>query len=349
MWGGMLRKMGVTLPVVRDDDGWIVNGIGRLEAAARKGDATIPVVEIGRCKAKLARIMLNLLSMDYVFKGANADALRYGAFRRTRQRRKALGTGFTFPVFRGRNRDFDLTNPAHLQRWRQTCGDTVLDFGAGHEDEAAMLRTAGIKVTTFEPYPGLQGLPQRKAGRASAMAFLADVRKGTTFTAVFLSSVLNSVPFPADREHVIRICAALCGADTRLFAAARGTHCPNWRSLSSAEILSAKGGHCRQFRLSQETGTAIGELSTTPKIQKFYSPQEFEALFSQFFAVVDVGSKASSVTAACRGPLPIRPRELVASLRFEFNLPYPDGTRMELAQLALRTFSKRLGIDLEAV
>lgn len=346
--GTMLRKMGVTLPVVKDETGQIVNGIGRLEAAARKGDTTIPVVKIEQVKARFARAMLNLLSMDFTFQGSNADALRCGAFRRSRQRRKALGTGFVFPVFRRRNRDFDLTNPSHRDRWRQTCGNNVVDFGAGHEDEAAMLRAVGIRVTTFEPYPALRGLPQRKAGGASALRFLQEVRKGTAFTAVFLSSVLNSVPFPEDRQHVVRICAALCGPDTRLFAAARGTHCPNWRSLENGEILSRKGGEIRQFKLAQEPGIAIGDLSTVPKVQKFHSPQEFKALFARFFAVVDVGRKATSVTAACRGPLPIRPSELAASLRFEFNLPYPDGSRMALTRQALEAFSLRLGVDLEA-
>jgi hypothetical protein len=62
-----------------------------------------------------------------------------------------------------------------------------------------------------------------------------------------------------------------------------------------------------------------------------------------------VGKKETSVTAVCRGPLPIRPADLAESIRFEFNLPYPGGRRLGLVRQALQAFSLRLGVDLEAV
>lgn len=40
----------------------------------------------------------------------------------------------------------------HRAKWLHVCGDSVLDFGSGHGDEARMLREAGIDVTAFEPY-----------------------------------------------------------------------------------------------------------------------------------------------------------------------------------------------------
>ena len=55
------------------------------------------------------------------------------------------------------------------------------------------------------------------------------------------------------------------------------------------------------------------------------------------------------VTVLCRKPLTWHPRELAESLRFEFDLPYPDGRRMGLVSLALKSFSQRLGLDLEDV
>ena len=55
------------------------------------------------------------------------------------------------------------------------------------------------------------------------------------------------------------------------------------------------------------------------------------------------------VTVLCRKPLAWHPRELAESLRFEFDLPYPDGRRMGLVSLALKSFSQRLGLDLEDV
>lgn len=347
--GSMLRNFGVHMPIVIDPSGKVVNGIGRLESAARKGQATIRAITVSDEQAELARHMLNLLSMDFTFTGDNADRLRYGSFRRPRLRRKTFGTAFVLPVFKSRrNADLDLANPEHRTKWVQACGKSILDFGCGHGDEARMLTQHGIQVTSFEPFPLKNNMPDRTAARLSALAFLQAVRAGTVFSSVFLSSVLNSVPFPEDRRHVLRLCAALCSRETVLYAAARGTHCPNWKMQERGELLSSKGGTARNFKLAHEYGVTIGDLGTVPKLQKFYSREEFARIFEEFFSVVQIGKKSTSVTAICKNPLPIRPADIAASIRFEFNLPYPDGKRMGLTRQALQAFSLRLGMNLEA-
>lgn len=348
--GRMLARMHVNLPIVVTEDGTVVNGIGRLEAAARKGKQHIHAVTLEPHKAALARAMLNLLSMNFCFTGENADFLRYGAYRRSWLRRSYLGTAFVLPVFKSRrNADFDLNNPVHLSRWQATCGNTVLDFGSGHGDEAAMLRKAGVDVTTFEPYPAKNNKVSREAGRHSALEFLAAVRRKKSFSTVFISSVLNSVPFPEDREHVVRICAALCGPQTVLIAAARSKYGSNWKNLTTGTALSHRGGRDCTFKLASEDGAVIGDISNSPKIQKFFSCEEFNALFSRYFSVVTIGKKSSGVTAMCKGTRPVSPQKLAASLRFEFNLPYPCGKRMGLVKQALEAFSARLGFDLGAI
>lgn len=345
--GRMLARMHVDLPIVVTEDGAVINGIGRLEAAARKGKQHIYVVPLEKHKAALARAMLNLLSMDFCFTGENADFLRYGAFRRSWLKRTYLGTAFVLPVFKSRrNADFDLKNPDHLRRWQAVCGNTVLDFGSGQGDEAAMLRRAGVDVTTFEPYPAKSDTVSREAGRRSALDFLAAVRSKKPFTAVFISSVLNSVPFPEDREHVVRICAALCTPQTVLFAAARGKYGSNWQTLTTGSALSHRGARECTFKLASEDGAVIGDISNSPKIQKFFSIEEFNALFSRYFSIVEMGHKSSGVTATCKAVRPVSPQELRESLLFEFNLPYPCGKRMGLVQQALEAFSMRLGFDL---
>lgn len=346
--GVMLRNFGVHMPIVLDPDGLVINGIGRLEAAARKGQSTIRAVTVSHEQAALARHMLNLLSMDFTFTGENADMLRYGAFRRERQRRKVLGTGFVFPVFQSRrNADFDMDNPDHYDKWTRACGIQVLDFGCGHGDEAKMLRTHGVDVTTFEPFPFSGGRPCREKARKSALEFLHTVRNGKQFSSVFLSSVLNSVPFHDDRRHIVRLCSALCSRETVLYAAARGTHCPHWKMQERGELLSSTGV-ARTFKLPHEQGVTIGDLNSSPKLQKYYTVDEFHGLFSEVFSTVQVGKKSTSVTAICKDPLPIRPADIAASIRFEFNLPYPDGKRMGLTRQALQAFSLRLGMNLEA-
>lgn len=344
--GRMLARLHVNLPIVATPGGDVINGIGRLEAAARKGRKEIAVVMLDEGRAELAAAMLNLLSMDFRFTGENADFLRYGAFRRAWLRRTYLGTAFVLPVYRHKRLSDVRLDAKFLARWKAACGESVLDFGCGQGDEARMLRQAGIRVTEFEPYPAVSNTVSREKGRASALGFLSAVRAGTQFSAIFVSSVLNSVPFPEDREHILRIVAALCGPETLVCATARGTKSSAWGWVTEGESLSERASRGCNFPLGMEKGVMLGDLAASPKVQKFYEVAEFRDLFARHFGSVETGQTDGMVTARCRKPLLFQPRDLTASLRFEFNLPYPDGKRMELVKQALDAFSVRLGLPL---
>ncbi len=346
--GRTLARLGVRLPIVLTGDDAVVNGIGRLEAAARKGRETIEAITVSPVKAEFARAMLNLLSMDFHFEGDNADMLRYGAFRRSRMRRRTLGTAYVIPVFRSRrNADFDIADPEHRAKWLHVCGDSVLDFGSGHGDEARMLREAGIDVTAFEPYEndGHERISFDR-GKRSAEGFIHAVRSGKRFTSLFLSSVLNSVPFVSDREHIVCICAALCDGDSTLYASARSTKGANWQCHTRGPSLNEHGMCEGTFRVAWERGVTIGDLGVAPKVQKYYDRAEFRELFLQFFGEVEICPKSTSIAAICRKPRPVNPERLAAALRFEFDLPYPGGRRLGMAEEALAAFSTRLGVSL---
>ena len=212
--------------------------------------------------------------------------------------------------------------------------------------EKDLMRQAGITVTEFEPYPVRENVVNREAGRASAMAFLSAVRAGRQFSAIFISSVLNSVPFPADREHILRIVAALCGPDTLVCAAARSVKSSSWKWLATGEAMSERGSRVCYFPLGMEKGLSLGDLATAPKAQKFFELEEFRELFARHFGSVDAHDCNGMATVLCRKPLALHPRDLAESLRFEFNLPYPEGKRMGLHALALEAFSRRLKLPL---
>ncbi|WP_419008591.1 ParB N-terminal domain-containing protein [Desulfovibrio sp.] len=347
--GRMLARLHVHLPIVATPDGTVINGVGRLEAAARKGWKEIAVVTLDEGRAELARAMLNLLSMDFRFTGDNADFLRYGAFRRKWLRRTYLGRAFVLPVYRHKRLSDVRLDEKFMAKWKAACGESVLDFGSGQGDEARMLRDAGIRVTEFEPYPADENTVNREKGRASAMGFLSAVRAGTPFSAIFVSSVLNSVPFPEDREHILRIVAALCGPETLVCAAARGTKSSSWDWFTEGEALSQRASRMCNFPLDMEKGVVLGDIATAPKAQKFFEEAEWLELWSRYFGSVEAGLSDGMVTVRCRKPLAWHPRELAESLRFEFDLPYPDGQRMGLVRLALKSFSQRLGLPLEDV
>lgn len=345
--GRMLARLHISLPIVATRQGEVVNGIGRLEAAARKGRKSIFVVELEQGKAELARAMLNLLSMDFRFTGENADFLRYGSFRREWLRRTHLGRAFILPVYRHKKLADVKVDDRFMAKWRSVCGNTILDFGSGRGDEAEMLRKQGVDVTEFEPYPVEKNIVNREQGRISALRFLSAVRAGKKFSAIFVSSVLNSVPFPEDREHIMRIVAALCEPDTVVLACARSTKSGTWKNHSQGEPASNRGSRSCFFRLAMEKGVQIGDLAGSPKLQKFFEPDEWIEFLGRFFGEIRSGYCDGMMTAVCRKPLWQKPEELARSICFEFDLPYPGNLRMGLKSQAIKAFSMRLGLPLE--
>lgn len=344
----LLRKRGIQMPVIATRDYRVINGIGRLEHAAGKKETSIPVVWISDEQAELSSAMLNLLSMDFDLHTRYADLLRYNSFRRSRRVRAGLGWGFIFAHAKTNTvKDFDVTIPENAAEWKRTYGSSIVDFGAGHLTETDILRSIGVQVSPFEPYRIVEADKiDKEASLALVREFLADVASGKVFTSIFISSVLNSVPFEEDREHIACICAALCGDKTRLYAAASARSHPNWRNISGKHQMSERRIKECVFRLEYEGGISLGDFQSKPKVQKYHSQKEFYQLFHPFFERVQVDERASNVTAICDKPRAIDATKLIAALAFEFDLPYPDGSTMGLADEAKAAFSKRLGIAL---
>ncbi len=344
----MLRRRGIEMPVIATRDYKVVNGIGRLELAAEKKEDAISVVWISEDEAALSHAMLNLLSMDFDLHTRYADLLRYNSFRRSRRVRRSLGWGFVFAHYRGKSvKEYDVTKPENAEAWKRTHGSVILDFGAGHLTETEILRSIGVHVTAFEPFRiGDNDKIDKGKSLALTKEFLADVANGVQYTSVFISSVLNSVPFRDDREHIACLCAALCGKKTRLYAVASARSHQNWRNILGQHQLSDRRVSECVFRLEYETGISLGDFQAKPKVQKYHSQKEFYELFSPFFGRVQIGEKSANVTAICADPVQIDPIRLAKAIEFEFDLPYPDGSRMGLVDEAKAAYGKRLGLKL---
>lgn len=339
-----LATYGIDMPIVVGPGGVVINGMGRLQYASERSRATIDAVHIlDPEQADLMAIVMNGLSMDFDLNPAFRDHLRANAFRRARQSRTALGSGYLFPLGVRRCRDFVIGQSK--EGLKQVFGSQILDFGAGHGDEARMLRKAGLKVLAFEPYRVSGGRPRRANGRRSALQLLKAVKGGFKFSSIVLSSVLNSVPFDADRRHIVAIVAALADADTTVFAAARSTIDPNWNESRTALGLGATAARSARFVLNDEPGMVISELNDAPKVQRYFQPREIEELFAPHFEELTLGRHINNVTVIARRPKPIDAGRLRAALQFEFDLPYAEG-RMGLAAEAIAAFSERLGLSI---
>ncbi len=340
---------GVLMPVVATRDFKVVNGIGRLQLLAEQKKPHVNVVFVTNEEAALASAMLNLLSMDFDIHNRYQDLLRYNSFRRLRRVRKELGRGFIFAVAGNSTaKDFDITESASRQKWITAHGQSILDFGAGHLHETELLRSVGIKVTPFEPYRvnAEEDIDKAESIRLTREFFRDIGEYKTRYSSIFISSVLNSVPFAEDRKHIACICTALCNADTRLYAVASSLNHINIRQLKGYNSLNERQSGGRVFLLEYENGITLGDIGSMPKVQKYHTQKEFYELFKEFFSTVSITESNSNVQAICANPRKINKEKLKAALAFEFDLPYPDGSRMGLVAEAEAAFSKRLGITL---
>lgn len=343
-----LRRAGVVMPLIVTPDLRVVNGLGRLEMQAEHGADQVEAVIISEAEAALAGLMLNLLTMDFDIQTRYADFIRHNSFRRARTAGNAeLGYGFTFALLgHKRAKEFSLSDRAQRLAWEKLHGNTILDFGAGRLKEVTALRSVGFEVSYFEPYWMIGDVIDRERSVLDNRAFLAEVAAGREWSSLFLSAVLNSVPFPQDRIYIAAIVAALCGRGT-LYASANSVYHHEWQNITGRQSLDSKSGGTIGFRLDYEPGVKIGDLRAAPKVQKYHSVEEFKELFGRFFWNVRTGYyNRQVVTAICCTPRPVDPALLRKALRFEFDLPYPGGERMGLADEALRAFGQRLGIAL---
>lgn len=344
-----LYLKGVVMPVVATKDLKVVNGIGRLQMLAENKKPSIAVVFVTEAEARLADAMLNLLSMDFDIHNRYRDLLRYNSFRRLRGVRKQLGRGFIFAVAGSKtSKHFDVTEPQNAERWIKEHGKVVLDFGAGHLYETRILRSIGVQVTPFEPYrvDASEDIDKAESLSLTREFFYDIANRNLQYTSIFISSVLNSVPFAEDRRHIACICAALASPHTKLYAAATSMNQAGMRQVQGVKYLSKTQATARLFLLEYEPGITLGDISNQPKVQKYHTLQEFYGLFKEFFAVVKVNDSNHNVQAVCSNPLQINAKDLRKALEFEFDLPYPDGSRMGLVDEAIEAFSQRLGMKL---
>jgi len=90
----------------------------------------------------------------------------------------------------------------------------------------------------------------------------------------------------------------------------------------------------------------LGDLAKCPKVQKGHTEAEMREIFAPCFRQIKRLEMIGTFWyLEAAGPI-VQPAALAAALDFEFELPYPDGSRMGLSALARAAFTQRLGIKL---
>ena len=338
----MLKGCGAFMPIVIDEDMNVINGIGRLQMFAEMKKTKVDVVIVPNHKSELAYCLLNYLTMDFDIHTRYKDLLRYNSFRRAMANRPGIGRGFIAGLWPSKTKVQTFTTE-QKKEWIAKYGTNIVDFGAGHLTDTKKLRNMGINCTPFEPY-FLQGSEiDKEASLKIVNDFLDMVETGTHIDTIFISSVFNSVPFKEDREKIAVITSALCDSKTTVVCWTMNRKGANWQ-LILKEPVNEKA-NAKQFPLEYESGTIVGNLSDKPKVQKFHTRKELVDIFRKSFYYVFAKDVNTDIYLEANVPMLNRDK-LREALEFEFELPYPDGSRMGLSKRAKQAFSKRLNIHL---
>jgi len=338
----VMRKLKIRIPVVISESGQIVNGIHRLFSAKEAGEATWPIVTIPDAMAEMALTFLNYLSMDFHVDDEFADVLRYSAFR-PQNNRGSVPKAYRFWANGCRTLlDANAYSVDYWRKFRDLHGQGLLDFGAGLCKVAPFLRDKGMDCIDFEPYridfEGDKGSPCIDLSKKEARRFLDEIADGRVFSSIFLASVLNSVPFPKDRMAVLAIVHALSSKDTAVYGTCR--------DISDFNYEYGGVRNANYFVFDSESGVRVGDIIKAPKVQKFHTQEEAEAMFTRLWKAIDYWPGGNVFYFKLSSPKGVNSKVLAQAIELEFNLPYEDNSRMDLVQHAKACFGKRLGLKL---
>lgn len=337
---GFMRK-GIRIPVVVSESGTVVNGVFRLLAAVENDAYMWPVVRIPDEYAEVALILLNYLSMDFHVDDDFKDLLRAGAYRRPSNNRGVVPKSYRFWANGCRTLlDRDSYTQEYWINFRQLHGNRILDFGGGLCKVAPYLRTKGFEAVDFEPYlidpdSGV-GEPCPLYSRQQAKRFLEYISDpDNTFDSIFMSAVMNSVPFPEDRLMILSIVNALSCRSTKVYGTCR--------DISDFNYEYGGIRNAGFFVFDSEPGVRLGDAASRPKIQKFFTEEEARSYLKRFWLTSATWPGGNIFYFQASNPMGANPEVLSKALEFEFDLPFRDGSRMGLVKEAKAAFSKRLG------
>lgn len=334
-----MLRLNIRIPVVVSESGRIVNGIHRLFSAKEHNIKTWPVVTIPDAIADVALTFLNYLSMDFHVDEEFADTLRYSAYRRPQNNRGAVPKAYRFWANGCRTLlDSVSYSTDYWRKFRDLHGQNIIDFGAGLGKVAPFLREKGMDCIDFEPYridfEKDKGKPCPTLSKAEARRFLDECADGRRFSSIFLASVLNSVPFPKDRMAVLAIVHALSTKDTVIYGTCR--------DISDFNYEYGGIRNANYFVFDSEPGVRVGDVVKNPKIQKFHTQEEADAMFSRLWNKREYWPGGNVFYFKLSSPKGVNPKVIAQALELEFNLPYADSTTMDLVEHAKVCFGARL-------
>ena len=155
----------------------------------------------------------------------------------------------------------------------------------------------------------------------------------------------------ADRMAIATICSAISGPETICVCWTQGVNVGNNAAISS-NVQSKTAASQLTFNIDYEPNVVLGDFSKLPKVQKYHTNREIFDIFNPVYGnIYRMDTIDGYVYMEAKGTrLDVNNAEYMKRLReaieFEFDLPYPDGTRAGLVDEAKAAFSQRLGVQI---
>lgn len=217
--------------------------------------------------------------------------------------------------------------------------ERVLDFGAGKMAYSRMLRAQGYDIQALEFYLQKDGRIAFEAVHRHITRILRDVERRGLFDTVVCDSVLNSVDSIEAEQAVLRTLASLCRVGGKVIYSGRSLDFEN----AHLKLKQYKGKRAtnRHVQFLDENGISAIYSRGVWRYQKFHSLAQIHSLTRSYvgsdYEIRDsegrvmkpsakrISTSGWSVLAINERPSTIE--ESLEALKFEFNLPLPDGKR----------------------
>lgn len=232
--------------------------------------------------------------------------------------------------------------------------ERVLDFGAGKMAYSRMLRAKGYDIQALEFYLQREGKIAFETVQRHITRTLRDVEARGLFDTVVCDSVINSVDSVEAETAVLRSLASLCRVGGKIIFSGRSVDFEN-AHLRLKQYRGKKATN-RHVQFLDENGISAIYSRGVWRYQKFHSIDQIRELtrshLGSKFEIRDsegrlMKQEATSISTSGWSVLAINERpssieECLDALRFEFNLPLPNGKRYGRAEDACKVIAPLL-------
>lgn len=214
--------------------------------------------------------------------------------------------------------------------------ERLLDFACGRGDYVRMLRRMGYRAQGVEFFHcKTQGIIDTKMVHRFIADTCADLETNGLFDVVVLDSVLNSVDSQQAEADVLNCVSAFCKPGGRVYF--------SWRARESQDransgTAAASNSHHRKVEFLDDHGLTGRFRNGLWFYQKFHTDEQARQLGLKHFGtpcrVIGTATDACKQIATVKAhDLP--DAEVEASIRREFNLPWPGGLTVNRADEAV--------------